>query len=81
MTVRSFVQMLLEKCDDLDGLIDVHVCAQVKDMIPRIEDADNHPDHWCVDDNLDITEIEECWEYAIEDIGKNYHIHVNQIEY
>ena len=73
MTVRSFIQMLLEKCDNLDQLVDVYVCAQVKDMIPRIEDADGHPDHWCVDDNLDIEEIECDGEYC--------HIHVNKIEY
>lgn len=73
MTVRSFIQMLLEECDNLDQLVVIYVCAQVKDMIPRIEDADGHPDHWYVYDNLDIEEI-EC-------DGKYCHIHVNKIEY
>ena len=73
MTVRQLIQMLLEECDNLDGLIDVYVCAKVADMIPRIEDADNQPNHWCIDDNLEIREI--------EDMGGYYHLHVDQIEY
>lgn len=73
MTVRQFIQMLLEECENLDGLIDVYVCAKVGDIKPRIEDADDDNDYWCIDDNLDIREI--------EDMGGYYHIHVDQIEY
>ena len=65
MTVRAFIQKLLEECDNLDGLIDFYASASyetVKEMAKE---------EGCVDHFLDIEEI--------EDMGGYYHVHLEKI--
>ena len=67
MTVRAFIQKLLEECDNLDGLIDFYVNASYDTIMEIVADDG------CVDSFLNIEEI--------EDVGGYYHVHLEEITF